>query len=640
MEASNASGFRILALCMVALASAPLLLSGSFKSSPPPGASLHPALTPLPEAQQPALTPCVVRSAPTQSLLQCDQAAGLCEVTRLLAGALPQPHPRPAAAATAAMASGAPGSPWYAPVLHVDTGAPLPAEGAVLALGSPLCVYVAVPSIEEVFAYREPVAGAPLVAYNTSSYSQTRSNTSQSGSRALPLAPDTVLIHLHCNGVVVLSAVPDWVATHPASPGVTPSHSTYAFALQALTWHHLPRFLHNATASGALRCQLHTRVEHRSWSWFSSPLNMPAFWPPRPVPGLTEPSTLLAAYNPDILPTWPFAVQAPAPPQPPPTPLPLCNWSLAAQGGHWGTGPAPEGAISTADARFWAPLACRLVQHTAASAAACLGRLAGQQGRKPVLHFLGDSNTRRYLKELSGVLRGQPWCGEGSAGARNERSSKVCLCEDASEFDADYQVEELQEATLVRATLRGVGWEQEVLKALGSMVAEPGQAPSGCPASTPGADTGADAAPPCPAAVFIQMVVWDAAWQSFARLQLGMAALVQRLRAMYPHPGTLLVYRTANHHCCADHEPHLFYTSGRVRLYNAYVRGALEEAFGERLRVLDVYGMGDMRGSARSEALTKSCAGHEPSEDITVENQVLLNALCEPFQEEPEPERV
>jgi hypothetical protein len=537
----------------------------------------------------------------------CDATSGV----RLLAAALlpltPLPRVIPFFVAKNDVL-GAPTSLLFAPAMVVTSGSSLLTHGGSADVThAPLCVFVGVPLVADVLAYREAADESPLVVVNSSSYEELPRLVNGN----VATAPDTLIVHVICDGEVLQSVVPDWVSSSGTGGQATRPFNAYSVKVDTAF---LPR------RSGGAACALHVRVEHRSWTWHATPVRMPVFWPERPVPGLVEIASPLAVYDPDVLPPWPITVEDARPLASPPAPLPLCNWALSTAGGHWGAGIPPLGALASADGRFWAPRSCRLREFDSSAANGCLQR-AGS-----VFHFIGDSNTRRYVKSLSGLLKGTPWC--GGDGAINDRRSNVCECEDAPEFDADFFSEtfpadnELSPGVkLVRSTLRGVGSDSEIdatLERMGSAAQ-----PMDCP---PGSQE--PSAPPCPAAVFVQMVVWDAAWQSLARVERGLARLVAGLEALYPHPGTRIVYRSANHHCCAEHAAYLFYTSGRVRLFNELVQQRLEASFGTRLRVVDVFAMGAMRNASRSAALTRRCAGHEPSEDIDVENQVLLNGLC------------
>ena len=82
----------------------------------------------------------------------------------------------------------------------------------------------------------------------------------------------------------------------------------------------------------------------------------------------------------------------------------------------------------------------------------------------------------------------------------------------------------------------------------------------------------------------------------------------------------------------ATREPnnwHPFKTLGRMALFHEHTLAVLREALGPRLEVWDVWGMTRGRPLNHTLAQMDDCRpGHDPSEDVEAQQQLLLNALC------------
>ena len=127
--------------------------------------------------------------------------------------------------------------------------------------------------------------------------------------------------------------------------------------------------------------------------------------------------------------------------------------------------------------------------------------------------------------------------------------------------------------------------------------------------------------------------MWDAKWQPVQHFRSELRLFFAAAAAAYPDERTLLVVRTANAGCCArEADPELDdrATGGRIALLNAEIVLAAREALPPaRMRLWDVYALGDARSPATAAALREGCrAPHEPAQDVAIEDEILLNGLC------------
>lgn len=127
--------------------------------------------------------------------------------------------------------------------------------------------------------------------------------------------------------------------------------------------------------------------------------------------------------------------------------------------------------------------------------------------------------------------------------------------------------------------------------------------------------------------------MWDALWQPFVHYAAELRVFLRAALAAYPAAGTRLIVRTLNAACCADAknaEATDFSNAGRTALFNAELLRAVAEVLPPaRVRVWDVFALGDARDPATAAGMRSSCGPpHEPAQDVLVENQVFLNGFC------------
>jgi hypothetical protein len=485
------------------------------------------------------------------------------------------------------------------------------------------CVYLAIQQPKTVPAYRTfEGSAAENVAVSTFS--------ALSSAPWYPsLSPDIAHIEVVCKGYPSIA---------PYSPRYRSSynHTQLPFTLYTLLLDESELTTRVAAAStkGPLKmhCVLSALVEHRAWTWNAVPVGLPPWFPSN---GLKEVGTPNPVYFPikvdesSVAVEKAVGVEVSIPPKDAKPPLKVCSWLDGADGSWVHSQERPSGSLGPASFGYWwKPTTCTFDPlPTREFALKCIG--GDPLHTTPVLHLLGDSNTRRHFKDLWGRLGDiSPWCPPASY------ASHVCQCEDATSSDdpeanADVTVRAIPGGGfLVRAWLQGLGNPSQVASALSSTKG------AGCP---PPAQKSPPESPPCPRAVVVSLGMWDSAWQSTEHYSNQLDAFLPALLEAYPDNRTLIVLRTPNHQCCAKkvrdsrEDAMSFANSGRVTLHAALTRHkfhAFLEGSG-RLRVWDVFAMGAARPLDMSSGIKAGCqVPHEPSQEVALENDYLLTALC------------
>jgi hypothetical protein len=315
--------------------------------------------------------------------------------------------------------------------------------------------------------------------------------------------------------------------------------------------------------------------------------------------------------------------------------------------GAWVAASEPGAIGPSRDGRWWRAHDC--VFHTPRLVPRCLA------SKWSGVAFFGDSHIRRAWKDLIGltpphkpvvrtnVSTASAWCA-------GREDSRPCICEDGNEggsFDESIGVFGGGDTASPRiawawggTALVGPSWRDELATALGRLRSlNDGRLP--------------------PLIVF-DLVHWDAAFSTYFRFSREIDAFAAALAAAtvisgsdlsmtnfsQPSPGepnwakaaaeaakdsgqSVLVYRTPTFFAGEDTGNLRKFTSLRMELFHVRALKALRSALGKRLLVWDVFAMGAARAPAVSVNISASCwSGHEPSEDVGIENQVLLNALC------------
>ncbi|KAJ2706484.1 hypothetical protein H4R19_005009 [Coemansia spiralis] len=275
--------------------------------------------------------------------------------------------------------------------------------------------------------------------------------------------------------------------------------------------------------------------------------------------------------------------------------------------------------------RVWLPYECRLRPYTYQAYAQCLVR------KYPLIHWYGDSNTRRALKKVTSL--GQ-WCS-----TPEDQASLKCTCNDNSEDFKPYQS----------------------MSRIAPVIMDP--VTGGSPPLDPNDYAGPVAnksrivafkwdgltdrnSPPWidyfapdsmgklghPVATIFGATNWDTAFSTHSFFVGEAEQLADKFRAAYPTTPDIYV-RTGQYYCCTS-DMDAYWKRRYSRLRNRYFDRDLVATFRRRLpaanrvHVWDVALIAERRPYAARLDASKCAANHIRAEGIEVENQVLFNAMC------------
>ncbi|KAJ1718088.1 hypothetical protein LPJ61_006871, partial [Coemansia biformis] len=275
--------------------------------------------------------------------------------------------------------------------------------------------------------------------------------------------------------------------------------------------------------------------------------------------------------------------------------------------------------------RVWLPYECRMRPYTYQAYAQCLVK------RYPLIHWYGDSNTRRALKKVTSL---GTWCSTAE-----EHESLKCTCNDNSEDFKNYQ-SMARIAPVIMDPATG-----------GSTPQDPNDY------ATPVANKSRIVAfkwdglttrnsPPWvdyfqkstmdklgnPSLTIFGATNWDTAFSTHSFFVSQAEELADKFAAAYSTAPDLIV-RTGQYYCCTS-DMDAFWKRRYSRLRNRYfdrdLIGALKRRLSatRKVRVWDVALLAERRPYEAREAASKCAANHIRAEGIEVENQVLFNAMC------------
>ncbi|KAL1922667.1 uncharacterized protein VTP21DRAFT_10206 [Calcarisporiella thermophila] len=290
----------------------------------------------------------------------------------------------------------------------------------------------------------------------------------------------------------------------------------------------------------------------------------------------------------------------------------------------------------------WAPYTCRYIQYTYEQFNDCL------HDNYPLIHWLGDSNTRRALKKI--ITQGA-WCNEQSLAMASTAKQTACHCEDY--LEADWNTTLFDPVQRANHIIIGNKDEQGVLKSAEIWNYKwDGLTQFNNPAwdqlfidypeesvirqQIPDLPAGASHPQPKhkrwyltlapPRLLIVSLGNWDAAFLPYYQFYTELTRLVSFLRQRYLPYGTRIVYRPPQYFCCRIDYEGRRYTTLRVEAYDRIARQMLTRDLGAE--VWDVYEMARQLPRERKR-LSETCASnHVNSEMVEVENQVLMNMLC------------
>ncbi|KAJ2368026.1 hypothetical protein IW150_005517, partial [Coemansia sp. RSA 2607] len=276
--------------------------------------------------------------------------------------------------------------------------------------------------------------------------------------------------------------------------------------------------------------------------------------------------------------------------------------------------------------RVWLPYTCRLRRISYSEFTQCL------IDQYPRLHWYGDSNFRRALRKF--VTLGQ-WCSKPE-----EMNTSTCLCNDNTEVTEHYNIN-FRDTTIDMNPVTG-GFEPT-----GNL-----SAPSAMPSDKArinafrwgGLTTRND--PPwesyfeknitehygVPDVVIIGLINWDAAYSSYEFFVSQVSRLIDRVASSYPD-STEIIIRNGQHYCCTyDSDAYWSrkFSHLRVRYFSQYLIDMFKQRFGgsRTVRLWDVETIGERRSIEARQFVKKCSANHARAEIIEVENQVLMNSMC------------
>ncbi|CAO3599264.1 unnamed protein product [Absidia cylindrospora] len=350
--------------------------------------------------------------------------------------------------------------------------------------------------------------------------------------------------------------------------------------------------------------------------------------------------------------------------------LPLCRGGQGDHAGRWL--PWPFGDLVDASrmvagldkhGKFWAPTSCRYRPLTHPQFHRCLAQ------RYPRgMNIYGDSNMRRSIKSF--LSHGQ-WCKDYHLYSSNNNNATItttttfttpqqweytgdpnqlraCQCEDFKEptwnpawFNAtarrwdvvfDNSDDETRQwghptewDTIINNNKDGIRVSSYKWDGLTFMNDQGWQASFTQPRYT---------LPTATDIVVISLVNWDMAYMQLDEFQQALGLLVQHLKAQYDdHHMPLVIYRTPQYYCCRVDQTSRQRKSNtaRMRIFDQMARQHLQAAFQQHWMIWDVTKMGEAR-TWDEKLETSTCgANHAQADVIHLENQVLMNALCNPF---------
>lgn len=237
---------------------------------------------------------------------------------------------------------------------------------------------------------------------------------------------------------------------------------------------------------------------------------------------------------------------------------------------------------------FFLPSSCNLRTFSQRGIELCLSRF-------PVLHWFGDSNSRRAVKQLT-----SSWCA-------HNRTSAFCVCEDYhEEMPSDFWAN------------RTIGTSKVHFWFLRGLVYSEWQR----------LDSFAGAAfDKKPLLVVLSLVNWDASHSNFTVFSERLQRFVAHVKAVYGQFPTF-VYRSAQFVCCAATvNTTRAYTHGKWALFEYHTRQLFAKELGAL--IWDVSALAAARPMEWTAARLKQCASnHADSDTVRLENQLLANLLC------------
>ncbi|KAJ2527644.1 hypothetical protein IWW43_005806, partial [Coemansia sp. RSA 1935] len=211
--------------------------------------------------------------------------------------------------------------------------------------------------------------------------------------------------------------------------------------------------------------------------------------------------------------------------------------------------------------RVWLPYACRLLPHTYNDLALCLEK------KHPLVHWFGDSNTRRALKKITTM---GSWCSDPS-----EVNNIFCKCSDNAEIFSGYNT--LSAVTPIHLT----NGSQITLFKWGGLTAL--NNPPWADTFTPDFQQNMGS----PSVAIFGLLNWDVAYSSRTFFAQEVGKLIDLIEQNYP-ASTDIIIRTGQYYCCThDHDAYWKRKFSRLRTeyFNTYIVDAFEDRFATQRKI-------------------------------------------------------
>ncbi|KAJ1739948.1 hypothetical protein LPJ68_004209 [Coemansia sp. RSA 1086] len=258
--------------------------------------------------------------------------------------------------------------------------------------------------------------------------------------------------------------------------------------------------------------------------------------------------------------------------------------------------------------RVWLPYNCRLYPYSYEEFAECTSK------KHNLIHWFGDSNTRRALKKISSM---GSWCSKP-----DEVNTQLCKCND--------NVESLgqQDPRLPMIPIN-IGPHSKIMHFRWGGLTQINNPPWLNTFSSDFANI-----TDTPSLAIFALVNWDVAFSTRSFFIQQVEILLDKITEYYPSASTEIIVRTGQYYCCA-YDQDIFWKRKFSRLrtlyFNQYITQAFQKRFGneQRVSIWDVSQLSERRPYKAREEAAQTCApNHARAELVDIENQLLFNRLC------------
>ncbi|KAJ1738239.1 hypothetical protein LPJ68_005712, partial [Coemansia sp. RSA 1086] len=306
--------------------------------------------------------------------------------------------------------------------------------------------------------------------------------------------------------------------------------------------------------------------------------------------------------------------------------LPLCTEPNA--DGRWvAKDMLPFNTTLAADnyGRVWLPYTCQLQPYTYKEFAQCL------QQKHSLIHWFGDSNTRRALKKITTF--GQ-WCSEP-----NRINSIQCICHDSAEnfgvYNSKSSVIPIDINSAMAVSAPALDANLGTVPANNSriiMFRWGGLTPQNNPPWPNTFAANFTRRMGSPSVAIFGLINWDTAFTARIYFIQQVELLAGHILQSYSS-NTKIVIRTGQYYCCTyDQIPNFkrMYTRLRNQYFNQYLIDILQKKLGAAysISVWDVSQIAERRPYAARKEMALACpSNHVRAELVDVENSLLINHL-------------